>query len=97
MNRPAYQLDMVLNHALHNASEDAVRAQRTAALSDNMLQSLHERMRLLRVETDKELSFKDRQLAQLTATARERERQIEQLNMSLVRANDRLNSSQEAW
>ena len=87
MERPAYQLDMVLNHALHNAAEDAVRAQRTAALSDNMVQSLHERLRLLRIDTDKELSFKDRQLAQLTSTNQEREREIERLKSSLVGAN----------
>ena len=56
------QLDKVLDYSLREAASDVTKAKREAALSDQLASSLDASIRALRLQADREMADKERQL-----------------------------------
>ena len=92
---PMQQLDVALEDALLTAAEDIVKTKHKASLSDTMAQSLEAKMKSLKMETDRDLSERQRRLMYLESLSQQREERIRQLEKMVTDARTRQADTQE--
>ena len=70
------QLDTVLDYALQRAAEDLVKTKREAELSDQMAGSLDANMKGLKIQSERELAAKDKQILFAQNITRQKEERL---------------------